>query len=162
MRVAFLFRKEEMKKVILFLILIAFIDIFFLVQSKSQLLPSWWYNLGLIAPCALVGGLGGTIYCLRGVYLNACVRKDWSPSWLPWYYIRPLVSHLCGAISYLFLKAGLILLEAKETNGSTAFGFLCLAFIAGLNVDKFINKIEDIAQASFGIEKSRTGKDTEK
>jgi len=37
-------------------------------------------------------------------------------------------------------------------------GFLALAFIAGLNVDKFITKIEDIAQATWGIEKSRTAR----
>lgn len=151
-----------MKKIVAFLFLIALIDVIFLIADRVQLLPLWWYRIGLIAPCALIGGLGGTIYCLRGVYLNACVHKTWSETWFPWYFIRPFVSHLCGAISYLFLKAGLILLEARQTSGSTELGFLCLAFIAGLNVDKFISKIEDIAQATWGIEKSRAAKDNEK
>jgi len=62
---------------------------------------------------------------------------------------------LCGAVSYLFLKAGLLLLESKQLSETTDLGFLALAFIAGLNVDKFIVKIEDIAQASWGIEKSQ-------
>ena len=112
--------------------------------------------------CALVGGLGGSIYCLRGIYLNACVRKNWDNEWLPWYFIRPVVSHLCGAISFLFLKAGMLLLEATQTTTPTDLGFLALAFIAGLNVDKFISKIEDVAQATWGIEKSRTAKNGEK
>ena len=34
-------------------------------------------------------------------------------------------------------------------------GFYALAFVAGMNVDKFVAKIEDIAQATWGIEKSR-------
>ena len=74
--------------------------------------------------------------------------------------IRPIVSHLCGAVSYLFLKAGLLLLESKQLSETIDLGFLALAFIAKLNVDKFIVKIEDIAQASWGIEKSRTAKES--
>ncbi|MCK4824986.1 hypothetical protein KA005_55060 [bacterium] len=51
-------------------------------------------------------------------------------------------------------------MESKQLSGTTDLGFLALAFIAGLNVDKFIEKIEDIAQASWGIEKSRTSKES--
>jgi hypothetical protein len=35
-------------------------------------------------------------------------------------------------------------------------GFFALAFIAGFNVDKFVDKIEDVARAVWGIEKSRS------
>ena len=69
------------------------------------------------------------------------------------------MSILTGGVSFLFLKAGLLVLEAQSTGSSTHLGFYALAFIAGLNVDKFISKIEDIAQATWGIEKSRTTKD---
>ena len=109
-----------------------------------------------------MGGFGGVTYCLRGVYLNACVKKTWSEEWYPWYYIRPIVSLICGGISYLFLKAGLLILEAQQNLEATNLGFLALAFIAGLNVDKFISKIEDVAQATWGIEKSRTAKDSQR
>jgi hypothetical protein len=37
-----------------------------------------------------------------------------------------------------------------------------LAFIAGLNVDKFIEKLEDIAQISWGIKKSRVASNGDK
>jgi len=111
-------------------------------------------QIGLM--CALIGGVGGCIYCLRAIYLNACVRKQWDDEWLPWYYIRPIVSIACGGVSYLFLRAGLLILESGTHSDSTDLGFYALAFIAGLNVDKFISKIEDIAQAVWGIEKSRT------
>ena len=60
--------------------------------------------------------------------------------------------------SYLFLKAGLLILESHQQNGATEIGFYALSFIAGLNVDKFIAKIEDVAQAVWGIEKSRAAK----
>lgn len=150
-----------MKKIIVYLCLIAAIDIALLTLFKSRIMPSWAFSLGLVFPCALLGGIGGVVYCLRGIYLNACVRKSWDDQWQPWYYLRPIVSHLCGAISFIFLKAGLLVLEVQSKENSTELGFLALALIAGLNVDKFVSKIEDIAQATWGIEKTRTAKDGE-
>lgn len=111
--------------------------------------------------CILIGGLGGATYCLRGVYLNACVRKQWDPDWAVWYYLRPFVSLITGGVSWLFLKTGLLLLESSTTQGSSDLGFLVLAFVAGLNVDKFIGKVEELAQTVWGIEKSRTAKESE-
>ncbi len=111
-------------------------------------------KIGLL--CAVIGGIGGCVYCLRGIYISACVRKNWDDIWKPWYYIRPIVSIACGGISYLFLRAGLLFLESGTRPESSALGFYALAFIAGLNVDKFISKVEDISQAAWGIEKSRT------
>ncbi|MEW6111220.1 MAG: hypothetical protein AB1664_03750 [Thermodesulfobacteriota bacterium] len=148
-----------MKKVVAYLSFIAAVDIALLIAMRIGYLPSWETKLGLVLPCAVIGGVGGVVYCLRAVYLNACVRGGWDDKWEPWYYIRPLVSHLCGAVSFLFLRAGLVLLEAQPKTEATDLGFLSLAFIAGLNVDKFISKIEDIARATWGIDKSRTAKE---
>ena len=113
-------------------------------------------DLRLAILCGLSGGIGGVTYCLRGIYLNACVFDRWNDSWLPWYFIRPVVSFVCGVVSWVFLKAGLIVLEAKQLENPTNLAFIALAFIAGLNVDKFVEKIEDIAQVTWGIKKSRT------
>jgi len=151
-----------MKKIIAYLLMIAVADVVLLSATKIGIMPPWWNCLGLIVPSALVAGIGGTIYCLRGVYLNACVKKSWDSEWQPWYYIRPVVSHLCGAVSFLFLKAGLLILDAQQKTQGTDLGFLAIAFIAGLNVDKFLNKIEDISKATWGIEKSRTSQEESK
>jgi hypothetical protein len=151
-----------MKLIITFLLAFAAGIAFLLVVSLQTDLPTWLDAIRLPFRCILLGGLGGVVYCLRGVYLNASVRKQWDPAWVPWYYIRPIVSLACGGISFLFLKAGLLLLESKQNTDSTDLGFYALAFVAGLNVDKFITKIEDIAQATWGIEKSRTASDSSK
>lgn len=113
-------------------------------------------SIELIVLCGLVGGIGGITYCLRGVYLNASVYNRWSTVWIPWYFLRPIVSIITGAVSCLFLQAGLIVLEATKTTSSTHLVYYALAFIAGLNVDKFIQKIEEIAEVTWGIKKSRT------
>lgn len=112
--------------------------------------------------CAFIGGVGGCIYCLRSVYIQACVKKQWDNEWIPWYYLRPIVSVACGGVSYLFLKAGLLILESGTNPGSSDLGFYALAFIAGLNVDKFLSKVEEIAQAVWGIEKSRSSSSSDR
>ena len=130
------------------------------VSLLSGQFPDWTTSFQLPIACGLAGGFGGVLYCMRGVYLNYSVKKQWSNEWYPWYIIRPFVSILTGGVSFLFLKAGLLVLEAQTEASSSNFGFYALAFIAGLNVDKFISKIEDLAQATWGIEKSRASKDS--
>lgn len=126
------------------------------------LLPAKLEPIRVAIACASVGGIGGCVYCLRSVYLNACVYKRWDDDWQPWYYIRPVVSVACGGVAYVFLSAGLLILESGQRNGSTDFGFYAFAFIAGLNVDKFIGKLEDIAQSVWGIEKSRAASNSDR
>lgn len=145
-----------MKRAITYLIvvLLAYTYLGLLILTKRLTLEPYGLNLAVL--CGLCGGIGGVTYCLRGIYLNACVFDRWSSKWLPWYFIRPVVSFVCGVVSCLFLKAGLIVLEAKQSGDPTNLAFFALAFIAGLNVDKFIEKIEDVAQVTWGIKRSRT------
>ena len=145
-----------MKRVVTFLlILLSLYTVFGLaLASEKIILPM--ESLYLFVYCGVIGGIGGITYCLRGVYLNTCVYKRWDNSWLPWYFIRPVVSFICGVVSCLFLKAGLFVLEANQSLNPTNLGFLSLAFVAGLNVDKFTKKIEDIAQVTWGIEPTRS------
>lgn len=116
----------------------------------------WLQNeLQIVVVCVLFGGLGGCIYCLRGVYLNACVSKQWDKRWLPWYVIRPVVSLVFGGVSYLFIKSGLLLFGATQDSNASSLGIWAMAFIAGLNIDKFLVKIESIGQTVWGVEPSR-------
>jgi len=147
-----------MKTIIAFLLGFLFSLVLLLGMYLAGIMPSWVAGSRLWFLCTLAGGVGGCVYCLRAVYLNACVQKQWDPDWQPWYYIRPFVSLICGAVSCLFLKAGLLVLESSQKQDASELGFLALAFVSGLNVDKFIAKVEDIAQASWGIEKTRVGK----
>lgn len=115
-------------------------------------------DMKVVAVCILFGGLGGVTYCLRGVYLNACVRKQWDVGWLPWYFLRPVVSLVLGGVSYLFVKSGLLLLGASQDQTGSQLGIWAMSFIAGLNVDRFLAKIEDIGSTVWGVEPSRQSK----
>ena len=48
-----------------------------------------------------------------------------------------------------------LVLNAEIEVSTSSFGFMAVAFIAGLNVDKFTSKLEDLAKAAWGVEKSR-------
>ncbi len=126
------------------------------VSNFRNMTPAWVQDIGILVDCIIVGGVGGVLYCLRAIYLNACVRKNWDEQWHPWYYIRPLVSLITGGVSWLFLKAGLLVLDAAQAAEPSNLGFLALAFVAGYNVDKFLGKIEQISEATWGISKSRS------
>ena len=114
--------------------------------------------LKVVSVCVLFGGLGGVTYCLRGVYLNACVRKQWDVGWLPWYLLRPIVSMVLGGVSYLFVKSGLLLLGATQDEAGSQLGIWAMSYLAGLNVDRFLVKIEDIGLTVWGVEPSRQAK----
>lgn len=146
-----------MRKVIFYEITIIILVTLAWLQKPLGNYPEWLSDFELAINCILIAAIGGCLYCLRAVYLNKCVRKNWDIEWETWYYIRPITSSISGLTAYLFLKAGLVVLEASSHVDSGNFGYLAFAFVAGLNVDKFVLKIEEISKATFGIEKSRSG-----
>ncbi|MEQ6120003.1 hypothetical protein [Reichenbachiella sp. MALMAid0571] len=146
-----------MKTIIAYLIFIIIsIGMIFIMPELVEM-PIWYMKKVLFVNSALIGSLGGVLYCLRAVYLNKSVHKRWDEDWIVWYYLRPLTSLLSGLVSSIFLKAGLLTLDAVE--GGSTFGYLAVAFIAGYNVDNFLKKIEDVAKTVWGIDKSRVGND---
>lgn len=151
-----------LKKIIAYQVFILLVVIGVWAQLPLGNVPGWANQYLLAIQCILIAAIGGALYCLRAVYVNRCVRKNWDPDWETWYYLRPLTSSISGFASYIFLKAGLLILDASQQVNSGDFGFLAVAFIAGLNVDKFTLKIEEIAKATFGIDQSRTAKDSDR
>lgn len=147
-----------MKRSCFFLLACLAIEGWSIALILSGALPTWAmeFEVGLL--CGLTAGVGGVVYCLRGLYVNTCAGDGWNPKWMPWYFIRPIVSLVCGVVSYLLLKAGLLVLDSAPREATNHMGFYVLSFIAGLNVDKFLTKIEEIAQTTWGIEKSRSAR----
>lgn len=109
----------------------------------------------------MISTLGGLLYCIRAVYINKCVRKNWDEGWLVWYYLRPIASMIVGFLAYMFLKAGLLVLDASENHSSGDYGYLIISFLAGLNVDKFMIRLEEVGKSMFGIEPSRMARNSD-
>lgn len=145
-----------MKRVIAYLLFLLAVHGLLLAAVLNHQLPPWLAGHRQIVLCGIIAGVAGALYCLRGVYISKCVRQVWDELWLPWYFIRPIVSPFCGVVAYFFLKAGLLILDAGQSADHQYFGFYAIAFVAGYNVDKFLVKIEQLSEAAWGIERSPT------
>lgn len=149
-----------MWKIVIYLVLSLMAIVLLLVLEHVFEMPTWYVANLLFVRCVLAGITGGILYCLRAVYLNKCVRKQWDKDWEVWYYLRPITSAISGFASCIFLKAGLLVLEADAKPDAIAFGYLAIAFIAGYNVDNFMKKLESIASSVWGIKKSRASNES--
>ncbi len=104
--------------------------------------------------CTYIGTLGGVLYCLRAVYRHLG-EGDWDSKWAVWYFLRPIASSLAGFVSCLFLSAGMLTLGTSELNAASPnYGYWVFAFIAGYNVDCFLQKMESLARETWGIQES--------
>jgi len=139
-----------------YLLALLFVATYSLGAMTLGWLPPPYEAVRLPLMCGAIASIGGCLYCIRAIYINKCVYKQWDSAWHIWYFLRPIASTISGSVSYLFLKAGLLILESKSNADATEIGFFALAFIAGLNVDKFIAKIEDVAKAVWGIDKTKS------
>ncbi|WP_323902925.1 hypothetical protein [Aeromonas hydrophila] len=123
-----------------------------LINLAIGTLPSWFTSNKSSFLCVLFGLLGGTLYCIRAIYLNRCVRKTWDTSWLSWYFLRPISSAILGGMSEIFVQTGLM---ALSESASTSNSVYLVAFVAGLNVDRFLKKLEGQISSTLGVEPSR-------
>ena len=141
--------------VMIYLILWLCLSLTYWILKSIELLPEWIESNYLPIDCVAVGVVGGVLYCLRAVYIHKCVENNWTTRWETWYYLRPITSGISGLVAYLFLQAGLIVLDATQEPSAANYGYFTIALIAGLNVDNFVKRIEEIALTTFGIGKSR-------
>lgn len=147
--------KKYLVRVTVYLVIWLFVlsGSFFYLKFGSA--PNYFSNFETLLGCILIGGIGGNVYCLRAIYLQACVKKEWDENWIVWYLLRPLLSIVVGGISYLFIKAGLVLFNSSGQSEINQLSIWSLAFLSGLNVDNFIKKIESIGETVWGISPSR-------
>lgn len=115
-----------------------------------------WFEMSFL------GLVGCGVYCLRSLYKQFCVEKYWDNRWIVWHAIRPVVAAIMGAVSFLIIKVGFLLLFAPESGTYRHYGAYIIAFIAGLNVSNFIQRMEIIAQYLTQIKPSRMSDQSKK
>ena len=76
----------------------------------------------------LAGLIGGCTYCIKGLYTQYCVKKEWDNRWVVWHIIRPFISTICGGVSLLFIKAGLLLFAVSNAEIQKLLWDLCSCF----------------------------------
>ena len=149
-----------MVKIITYQVVIILILAVLWAQGPLGNIPTWLEPYQLAIKCILTAGLAGVLYCVRAVYLNYCVHRHWDERWEVWYYLRPLASAVTGLVAYIFLKASVVVLEASQSGEAGLYGYMAFSFIAGYNVDRFLKKMEEVAQSKFGVRPSRTSENS--
>ena len=121
-------------------------------------LPIWVYVsdpfekelLNILVYIACSGGIGGTIYCIRGFYQNLG-GNNFETNWTWWYIFRPIISAIIGIFAYFMIIGGLMSISnSPDVNYSKSVMFYCaVSFLAGFSFDKFVEKIDLISDTLF-------------
>lgn len=106
--------------------------------------------LNILVYIACSGGIGGTIYCIRGFYQNLG-GNNFKINWTWWYVFRPIISAIIGVFSYFIIIGGLMSISnASDVNYSKSVMFYCaVSFLAGFSFTKFLEKIDLISGTLF-------------
>lgn len=93
------------------------------------------------------GGIGATLYCIRGFYQNIAEDTFDGITWIWWYIFRPLIGFIAG-IFVLFIMGGLIGLNNSQVTFTTTgiMGYCALSFLSGFCFTKFVEKLEKIME----------------
>lgn len=139
--------------VYLLLILITFVLIgikFYFNQPENKLI----FSLILIA-CS--GGIGGTLYSIRGFYQSLGQGIFDIEKWMWWYIFRPIMSAVIGIFVYFLIVGGLLSIgNVSDVNYSKGLMFYsAIAFLAGFSFTQFANKLEELASTIFAKNKER-------
>jgi len=110
--------------------------------------------IGILIYIGSSGGIGGTIYCIRGFYQNLG-EGTFKFNWTWWYLFRPLMSVIVGIFVYFLIVGGLLSIgSAPEVNYSRGIMFYCaIAFLAGFAFTQFADKLEELASTLFSKKK---------
>lgn len=121
-------------------------------------LPIWVYIcnpferklLSILVYITCSGGIGGTIYSIRGFYQNLG-RESFKMNWTWWYVFRPIISAIIGLFAYFMIVGGLMSISnSPEVNYGKSVMFYCaVAFLAGFSFAKFIEKVDLISDTIF-------------
>jgi hypothetical protein len=153
-----------MKKIVFYLLFLLILSVASLFYIYFDAFVNSKQTLQLIFYCISISLIGGVINCLRGVYEHKSFKKDWDKDWEIWYFIRPILSSLMGFISFIFIRAGLIVFSSQNEVilKNNFWGYLAVAFIAGYNVKYFLEKLQEIGVTIWGIKKSGSYKEDKK
>lgn len=141
--------------VYLLVLLVAMVGYWYMTATNAA--PSWVVSSKQVIGCVLVAVTGGVLYCLRAVYLNYSVKKQWDEVWVVWYLFRPFASGLMGYVTYLVISAGLVAVGSTSAEHPEKLLY-ALSFFAGLNVDGFLKKFEGQVSNSVKVKESRQQK----
>ena len=147
--------ESHLSFIALYLLLILGLIIFISAYTYYTIDPTKDEFLSLVIYTSCAGGLGGTIFCMRGCAKHI-IEADFKVKYTVWYIFRPFISTVMGVFAFLLIYGGLIsfaggvspdVLKGIPINVKA---FYCaVAFLAGFSVDEFSTKLGDLCKTLF-------------
>lgn len=108
----------------------------------------------IVIYCVCAGGVGGALYSMRGLKKHSAAG-DYDAKYTWAYVFHPLMGAVLGAVSFFFVKGGVLLFSGAtgEAGPGDPFRVRCalvsIAFLAGFASHEFLTKLKEIAVTLF-------------
>ncbi len=105
-------------------------------------------NLSPIFNTMLWGGIGGVVGGLYALWYHIADRQDFDKHYSMWYYAQPLMGLVLGAITFLIIAGGFLIVQVNITDPDAAAGARLIpylvAVLAGFKQDFVYDQLERV------------------
>jgi hypothetical protein len=119
-----------------------------LVQSVGRLTEPQLANLAPILNTMLWGGIGGVVGGMYALWYHISDRQDFDKNYSMWYYVQPLMGLVLGAITFLILAGGFLIVQVNIADPNASAGARLIpylvAVLAGFKQDFVYDQLERV------------------
>lgn len=105
-------------------------------------------NLSPIFNTMMWGGIGGVVGGLYALWYHIADRQDFDKHYSMWYYVQPLMGMVLGAITFLIIAGGFLIVQVNITDPNAAAGARLIpylvAVLAGFKQDFVYDQLERV------------------
>ena len=118
------------------------------VRVWGQITGQQLENLSPILNTMLWGGIGGVVGGLYALWYHIADRQDFDKHYSMWYYVQPLMGLVLGAITFLILAGGFLIVQVNIADPNAAAGARVIpylvAVLAGFKQDFVYDQLERV------------------
>ncbi len=118
------------------------------VQLLGQIAEPQVANILPIINTMLWGGIGGVVGGLYALWYHIADRQDFDKHYAMWYYVQPLMGLVLGAITFLIIAGGFLIVQVNITDPNAAAGARLIpylvAVLAGFKQDFVYDQLERV------------------
>jgi hypothetical protein len=119
-----------------------------LVRQWGRILPEQLANVSPIINTMLWGGIGGVVGGMYALWYHVADRQDFDKHYSIWYYVQPLMGLVLGAITFLILAGGFLIVQVNIADPNASAGARLIpylvAVLAGFKQDFVYDQLERV------------------
>jgi hypothetical protein len=119
-----------------------------LVRQWGRILPDQLANVSPIINTMLWGGIGGVVGGMYALWYHVADRQDFDKHYSMWYYVQPLMGLVLGAITFLILAGGFLIVQVNIADPNASAGARLIpylvAVLAGFKQDFVYDQLERV------------------